>query len=302
MDEAVAQLRRFNRAFTQRVGVLDDHFLARERPLGEARLLWEIGDGADIRELRARLDLDSGYMSRLLRRLEADGLVAVEESAADRRVRAVRLTTAGRAEREELDRRSDDLARSLLHPLDSAQQDRLVAAMGEVERLLTAAAVRIAPTDPGHPHARHCLREYATELDRRFDGGFDPARGLSPDDTMREPDGVLLVATLRSEPVGCGALRFHAGAAIELKSVWVAPSARGLGIARRLLGELEARAAQRGSVVRLDTNGALSEAIAMYRACGYTEIPRYNDNPYAHHWFEKDVGAYSPSSSGTTTS
>src|ERR1700728_1376693 len=74
----VSQVRRFNRTVTQRVGALDDQFLARDRPLGQARLLWEIGpDGAGLRSLRARLDLDSGYLSRLLRALEADGVVTV---------------------------------------------------------------------------------------------------------------------------------------------------------------------------------------------------------------------------------
>jgi ribosomal protein S18 acetylase RimI-like enzyme len=166
---------------------------------------------------------------------------------------------------------------------------------------LEGAQVEIAPTDPSHPHARHCLAEYAAELDRRFDGGFDAGRGLSPDDTLRAPRGVLLVATLRSEPVGCGALRFHEDEPVELKSVWVAPAARGLGVGRRLLAALEARAAERGDVVRLDTNGSLGEAIAMYRACGYEEIERYNDNPYAHHWFAKRLPAQPSSSSGTTT-
>src|ERR1039458_2216639 len=90
----ISQVRRFNRTVTQRVGALDDEFLARDRPLGQARLLWEIGpDGADVRALRARLDLDSGYLSRLLRALEADGLVAVDGSGADGRVR----TEVGRA-------------------------------------------------------------------------------------------------------------------------------------------------------------------------------------------------------------
>src|SRR4051812_46049536 len=133
-----AQVRRFNRTVTQRVGALDESYLARDRPLGECRLLWEIGDGCDVRDLRARLDLDSGYLSRLLARLQAGGLVAVEPGEADRRVRTARLTEAGRRERDELDQRSDELAASLLAPLSERQRERLVAAMAEVERLLTA--------------------------------------------------------------------------------------------------------------------------------------------------------------------
>src|SRR5882724_5081380 len=98
---AVSQVRSFNRLITERVGALNDSYLARDRPLGEARLLWEIGrDGCDVRQLRARLGLDSGYVSRLLRSLEAARLVTVSPSAGDGRVRAARLTRAGLAERD----------------------------------------------------------------------------------------------------------------------------------------------------------------------------------------------------------
>src|ERR671919_812052 len=101
VDEAmVSQVRRFNRVVTQRVGALDDRYLARDRPLGEARVLWEIGDdGSDVRTLRSRLGLDSGYLSRLLRSLEASGLVTVEPGEPDKRVRTARLTPSGSAER-----------------------------------------------------------------------------------------------------------------------------------------------------------------------------------------------------------
>src|SRR3954454_4989731 len=107
----IAQVRRFNRAVTQGEGALNDHYLARERSLGESRVLLEIGpDGRDVRALRAALDLDSGYLSRLLRSLEEAGLVAVGPSEADRRVRVARLTAAGARERAQLARGSDELA------------------------------------------------------------------------------------------------------------------------------------------------------------------------------------------------
>jgi DNA-binding MarR family transcriptional regulator/GNAT superfamily N-acetyltransferase len=283
----VTQVRRFNRVVTQRVGALDDRFLARDRPLGEARVLWEIGaDGCDVRVLRERLGLDSGYLSRLLRSLEAAGLATVAPGEHDRRVRVASLTPAGREERALLDRRSDELAASFLDPLSERQRARLVAAMGDVERLLTAALVEIAPLDPAHPHAQHCLRAYVAELDERFPGGFDPARSISADaPELRPPAGLLLVATLHGEPVGCGAVKLHPGAPTELKRMWVSPSARGLGVGRRLLAELEARAD--ADVVRLETNGTLEEAIALYRSAGYAEVAPFNDEPYAHHWFEK---------------
>jgi DNA-binding MarR family transcriptional regulator/GNAT superfamily N-acetyltransferase len=291
---AIAQVRRFNRTVTQRIGALDGRYLGRGRPLGEARLLWEIGAmGRDVRSLRARLDLDSGYLSRLLRTLEAQGLVAVERSAPDRRVRRARLTATGLAERAVLERRSDRLAASLLEPLDAAQRRRLLEAMTEVARLLTAAMVRIAPLDPRHPHARHCLREYVAELNRRFDRGFDPARSISAAaHELRPPGGVLLVASLASEPIGCGAAKFHDDEPSEIKRMWVAESARGLGVGRRLLAELEAAAARSSSpIVRLETNAALTEAIALYRSAGYREVPPFNDERYADHWFEKRLDA-----------
>ncbi len=239
--------------------------------------------------LRARLELDAGYLSRLLRSLERAGLVRVEESQADRRVRTARLTSSGRAEHKLLDRSSDELARSFLEPLTETQRDRLVRAMADVDRLLTAGLVEIAVTDPVRPEAQWCLDAYYAELALRFDNGFDPALSLRPAlDELRAPAGVFLVATLHGEPVGCGAVRFHGSDPAELKRIWVAGSLRGLGVGRRLLAELERSAAEGGaSAVRLDTNRALVEAIGLYRSAGYREVEAYNDEPYAHHWFEK---------------
>jgi DNA-binding MarR family transcriptional regulator/GNAT superfamily N-acetyltransferase len=286
----VEQVRRFNRAVTQRIGALNEAFLARGRPLGQARLLWEIGPaGSDVRALRSRLDLDSGYLSRMLRSLEDDGLVVVEQSQADGRVRTARLTGRGRAERAELDRRSDDAAAAILAPLSARQRTRLVTAMAEVERLLVASEVQVATCDPRHPDARFCLRSYFSELARRFDGGFDPARSISAGDgELIPPAGLLLVARLHGEPVGCGALKFHGDAPAEIKRMWVAPAARGLGLGRRLLTDLEAHAAARQvRTLRLETNRSLGEAIGLYRSAGYREVAAFNDERYAHHWFEK---------------
>jgi DNA-binding MarR family transcriptional regulator/GNAT superfamily N-acetyltransferase len=289
----VARVRRFNRTVTQRIGALDDHYLSRSRPLGEARVLWEVGeDGCDVRALRSRLDLDAGYVSRLLRSLEGDGLVTVGASPADRRVRRARLTRKGRRERSELDRRSDDLARSFLEPLSPDERRRLVRAMGDVERLLVAALVDIDVVDPDDPAARHCLREYFTELDRRFDTGFDPSVALPAlAHEMRMPAGGFLVASLHGEPIACGAIKLHGSDPAELKRRWVAADARGLGLGRRMLTALESWAADHGAhAVRLETNRTLVEAIAMYRSSGYREIPAFNDEPYGDHWFEKRLG------------
>jgi DNA-binding MarR family transcriptional regulator/GNAT superfamily N-acetyltransferase len=275
---------------TERVGVLNDHFLGRNHPLGEARLLWEIAEeGASVRELRRRLGLDSAYVSRLLRSLEQQGLVEVRPSEHDGRVRLVRLTRAGLRERAELDRRADAFAHSLLEPLSESQRVKLAAAMAQVERLLIASMVQITVTDPTSQDARWCIEQYFTELNERFEAGFDPTRGIPAHaHELTPPAGMLLVARLREEPVGCGAIKFHENAVGELKRMWVAPRARGLGLGRRLLLELEHAAREAGiTVLHLETNRTLVEAIEMYRHSGYQEVEAFNDEPYAHHWFEK---------------
>src|SRR6476661_6481766 len=254
--ETVASVRRFNRTVTERVGALDESYLGRGRPLGETRLLWEIGpDGVDVRDLRRRLGLDAGYTSRLLRSLQSERLVVVEPGSPDRRVRRARLTAKGRAERAELDRLSDGLAASMLEPLEQSQRARLVAAMGEVERLMRSSLVMITDAD-----ARWCIEQYFTELGERFEDGFDPAISIAaPIDELKPPTGLLVVAHLRQRPVGCGALKIRPGRPVELKRLWVSPEVRGLGLGRRLLRGLERDAASAGSdTLGLETNRSLT--------------------------------------------
>jgi DNA-binding MarR family transcriptional regulator len=286
----IEQVRRFNRTVTQRIGALSDRFMARDRPLGEARVLWEIGpDGCEVRTLRNRLELDSGQLSRVLRALEAAELVQVQPSPADRRVRIVRLTKAGRAECAVLDRRSDRLAASLLDPLDAPDRERLMDAMRTVQRLLTAAAVEIRAVDPNSPDARECLRAYVAELNARWEAGFDPSAGVTAEPhELTPPAGCMLVAYLHGEPVACGAVKYLAGGPTDIKRMWVSPAARGLGLGRRMLADLEQLARDAGApAARLETNRVLTEAIALYRSAGYREVPAFNDEPFAHHWFEK---------------
>jgi DNA-binding MarR family transcriptional regulator/GNAT superfamily N-acetyltransferase len=284
------QVRGFNRVVTQRIGALNDHYLGRIRPLGQDRVLWEIGtDGCEVRGLRARLGLDAGHTSRLLRALEASGLIRTEPSPVDRRVRLATLTKAGRAERALLVQRSDELAASILAPLASEQRDELIAAMRTVKRLLTTVEIEVRRTRPASRDAQRCIEAYFDELNRRSKVPYDPAAGVSAaPEEMTPPAGLFLVAYLHGEPVGCGGVKHRPGGPSEIKRMWVAEAARGLGIARRLLSELEAEAARSGAATtRLETNGSLVEAIAMYRSAGYQEVPAFNDEPFAHHWFEK---------------
>lgn len=292
MDAAVEQVRRFNRTVAEGIGALEDHFLGRSRPLGEARLLWEIGPGgADIRDLRGRLGLDSGYVSRLLRSLEKQRLVTVRVSPEDRRIRRAVLTKRGVAERSELDARSDAVALRMLEPLGDKQRETFLSAIAEVERLLQASMVRFEVEDPGAATSRWCLAQYFAELNARFEIGFDPARSLYSDTRVfAAPSGAFVVARMRGRPIGCGAVKFKGKQPAEFKRMWIAKDARGLGLGRRLLVELENHARDAGApAVRLETNRTLTEAIAMYRKAGYVEIEPFNDELYAHHWFERKL-------------
>jgi DNA-binding MarR family transcriptional regulator/GNAT superfamily N-acetyltransferase len=287
---SLATIRSFNRTVTQRIGVLDQEYLSRGRSLGASRLLWEIGRaGCDVRRLRARLRLDSGYLSRLLRALESEALVEVVAGSDDQRVRFARLTDHGIRELDQLDRLSDELAASMLAPLDDRRRQQLLEAVATVDRLLTAGMVTIDVADPRGDDARFCMESYFAELDSRFEDGFEQGLSTSVDYAeFAEPTGLLLIARLGDDPIGCGALKFHDGEPPDIKRMWIAPSARGLGVGRRMLSALEQQAAQRGAaVVRLETNRSLDEAIALYRSSGYVEVPAFNDEHYAHHWFQK---------------
>ena len=293
MSSQVAQVRRFNRTVTQRVGALSDDFLSRSRPLAASRLLWEIGtEGGEVVMLRARLGVDSGQLSRMLRALEWEGLVTVTPSDSDGRVRVARLTERGLAERAILDDRSDELAASILDPLDESQRAELVAAMRTVERLIATSLVEIRLVDPEEPDAQRCLRAYVAELNRRApDRGFDPSKGSTAKrHEVLWPRGAFVVMYLRGEPVGCGAVKHHPGEVSDIKRMWIAESARGLGLGRRLLDHLEGLAREHGSQeARLETGDVLGEAIALYRSAGYAEVAPFNDEPFADRWFAKEL-------------
>ena len=290
-SDDVARVRSFNRLVTRQLGVLNDRYLGR-RPLGEGRVLFEIGaDGATPRDVRARLGLDSGYLSRLLGSLEREGLIDRSPNPADRRTTRLRLTRAGQAELGELNRISDELAASALAPLTDEQRGRLLAGQAEVMRLLAVSMVSVVREDPSSADARWCLGHYFAELGERFEEPFDPARTLPADrEELMPPTGAFFVGRINGQPAGCGGLRTLAPGVGELMRMWVDGAQRGLGIGKGLLSALEDEAAAIGHThVRLYTNRSLDEAKAMYRAAGYVEIDRYNDDPYAHHWFEKHL-------------
>jgi len=289
-DRVRATLRSFNRSHTRRVGVLDDSFLATGRPLAQARLLFEIGlTGTSILVLRRRLGLDSGYLSRLLRSLEHDGLVIVDDDPDDGRRRVAHLTEDGRAAWRDLDRRSDRLAADLVEPLTDRQRAELAASLASADRLLRVATITFDVVDPRAGEALAAMGQYFAELHLRFTAGFDPADTLVADaPAMRPPSGSFVVARSGDDVVACGGMQRHDASTGEIKRMWVHADWRGLGLGRRTLDRLERSVIEAGyRRVILDTNSSLTEAISMYERSGYRPIERYNDNPYAMRWFEK---------------
>ncbi|MEX6505235.1 GNAT family N-acetyltransferase [Jiella sp. M17.18] len=286
--DPVSRFRRFSRAVTSEVGALDESFLGRGRPLGVARVLNAIGHGrTDVAAVRDYLGLDSGLMSRLLRQLEDEGLIETQPHPEDARRRVAQLTETGAAEFQAYERLSDERAETLLavHPHPEA----LLAAMDLVASALGRERIAIEEADPRHDDSRYCLGEYYAELGRRFARGFDVSLSRDPEARdMIRPRGVFLLAMSDGLPIGCVGLKGSGGDSGEIKRLWVSPAARGLGLARRLMGAAETAATSLGvAVLRLDTNSALPEAVQLYRRTGWTEIDRFNDDPYPDIFFEK---------------
>ncbi len=282
-------LRRFNRTYTQRIGALDESFLGLGLPLGAARLVFEIGEaGATARELRVPARARLGHLARQLRGSRSDGLVQVAPDPGDRRRRTVRLTREGRALRRRLDDRSEQLAERLVAPLTPRQRQRLTDALATADLLVRAATVEIRRVHPADPSRGERGAAATSGARRAVPHGFDPG-DPADDEAMAPGAGAFVVATSDGEPVACGGVQALGPRIGEIKRMWVHPGWRGAGLG--LAAAAPPRAGRRWSSghaeVRLDTNGTLVEAIAMYERAGYRHIDRYNDNPYAQAWFEK---------------
>ncbi len=289
MLDPIARLRRFNRAVTTEVGALDTSFLGRGRPLGAARVLYAIGpEGAEVATIRHLLDLDKGLLSRLLKGLENDGLVTLAPDPVDGRRRIARLTPQGVTEFAQYDALSDAQARRVIeaHP----DPDKLLEAMDLVATALGRHRIHITLADPSSDTSRHCLSAYYAELSRRFDQGFDVSLSRDPEAAaMAPPVGGFFLALSDGLPLGCVGLK-GPGPIAEIKRLWVAPAARGLGLSKRLMEAAETHARDLSiRCLRLDSNSALHEAAALYRKVGWTEIDRFNDDPYPDLFFEKHL-------------
>lgn len=289
--DAIALIRRFNRAVTREVGALDNSFLGRGRPLGAARVLHLMGtDGTDITLIRERLGLDSGLLSRLLRSLEAEELAELTTDPADRRRRIARLTAKGRAEMQAYDALNDERANRTLTRAGK-QQDQLLGAMNLIATILLQDQVDIRDADANQPAALACLAAYYQILRDKIPGVTPQmvSLPLSDPEKYRPPHGAFLIAWSDDMPIGCVSLRPLAPNIGEVKRLWVDPAARGQGLARRLMTAIEDKARALGQTrLHLDTNSALHEAVTLYRASGWTDIAPYTTFP-GDCWFGKDL-------------
>jgi DNA-binding MarR family transcriptional regulator/GNAT superfamily N-acetyltransferase len=289
MLDAVARLRRFNRVVTREIGALDTSYLGRGRPLGAARVLQLVRpDGTDVAELRRRLDLDTGLLSRLLRSLEAEGLVEVTPDPADRRRRIASLTPAGLAEWKVYDALGHAKAQTVLDRAGAGRK-ALIDAMDLIATVMLKDDVAIRDADPADPAALSCIGPYYQLL-------LETVGGITPDmlplplpdpERYRSPDGAFLIAWSEDLPIGCVSLRRLGPKLAEVKRLWVHPHARGQGLGLRLMRAIEARARDLGYThANLDSNTGLAAAVALYRSDGWSEIAPYT-NPPANIWMTK---------------
>lgn len=291
-SDAAATVRVFNRFYTRLAGVLADEHLGLGLPLGQVRVLFEVGqlEPVEARALQAHLGLDAGYLSKRVAELETTGLIRRAADRADARRKSITLTAKGRRKLAEIDRKSDLAAEQLVRGLDSKARDRVVGAMLELMQLLDE-PVSIAPEPATSAEARACLHAYYSELQRLFPTGFDVAASVSATpDEVSPPRGEFLLVRAGGRPKGCGAVKTLGPGVGEIKRMWLHPELRGRGVGQRLLAQLEASGRALGHhTLRLDTSSHLPAAIKLYRRSGYREVPAYNDNPYAAHWFEKTL-------------
>ncbi len=279
-SQAVDAVRRFNRFYTRRIGVLDEHLLESPFSLAEARLLYELAhrDRLSAAELARDLGLDPGYLSRTLRKLEKDGLIARDPDAADGRRSHIDLTAKGRAAYAPLNRQSAEAVAAMLAPLGAHDRTRLTAAMSTVENLLSDAPPgrpalvlrRHQPGDIGwiiHRQGMLYAQEYG--WDETYEGLVAEilAAFIKNFDARRER---AWIAEMGGEIVGSIFLVRQDDAVAKLRLLYVEPAARGLGIGRRLVDEVIAFARLKGySTLTLWTNDILAAARRIYEAAGF---------------------------------
>ncbi|MDR7279514.1 bifunctional helix-turn-helix transcriptional regulator/GNAT family N-acetyltransferase [Catenuloplanes atrovinosus] len=281
MDD-IATVRAFNRFYTNLVGALQDEHLHTPYTLTEARVLYELaaGPGRDLLDLRRTLDLDPGYLTRIMTRFTGDGLVIQSRSETDGRRRTVTLTDRGRAAAATLDARATETIGAMLGKLSGADRARLLGAMGTITELLGPpgdAPGRIVvlraphPGDLGWIVQRHGA-VYAAE--HGFDGTFEAwvARIVADYATGHDPAReAVWIADVAGEPVGSIMCVRVDDTTAKLRILLVEAAARGLGVGGRLVGECIRFAREAGYArMVLETYGAMEAARRIYLRAGFT--------------------------------
>lgn len=285
--DPIARLRRFNRAVVREAGANDSSFLGRGRPLGVARVLYMVRkDGTDVAQIRAKLGLDSGLLSRFLRALERDHLIETTADPADRRRSIARLTPAGETEvAAYLDIIHAQASRTLSRAGSRAEE--VLAAMDMIASLLNRDQVEISPCDPDAPAAQACFAAYSALLAKQVFGDYVTKSRFPEASSFLPPHGRLFVAWSDEMPVGCVGLRLLDERTGELKRLWVADHARGQGLGRRLMTVIEGEARNMGlATLKLETNSILTEALALYQVTGWMPTTPFTDPP-ADIWLAK---------------
>ncbi len=299
-EARVEAVRRFNRVYTPKIGVLGECYLDSDFSLVEVRVLYELAhrEALTASVMAKELGLDPGYLSRILRKFERGGLIARRQAIADRRQHLVTITAKGRKTFAPLEARSHAGIAAMLGALPAPQQERLVGAMATIERLLGAPQAGEAapppepyllrPHQPGdlgwivHRHAVLYAEEYGwdetfeamvAEIAVKFIRDFDPRRERC---WIAEKDGAI---------VGSVALVAQSATVAKLRLLLVEPAARGLGLGRRLVDECTRFARRTGyRKITLWTNDILTAARAIYVSAGYRLV---KSEP--HRSFGKDL-------------
>lgn len=297
VEDRVAAVRAFNRFYTARIGVLRDGLLRTPHSLTEARVLYELGqrEVTEVADLRRELDIDAGFLSRLLARLQRDGLVARERSADDGRRQRIRLTEDGAAAFAELDRRSAEEIGAVLDALPDDDQRRLVGAMDVVREVLDHApapgAVVLRAPRPGdlgwivQRHGALYVQQYG------WDESFEALVAQIVAEYARDHDPrheAAWIAEVDGEPAGCVLCVRREESVAQLRLLLVEPRARGRGIGARLIEEC-LRFAQRTGYARITlwTNDVLHEARRLYERAGFELVESAPHHSFGHDLVEQ---------------
>ena len=297
-DGDVAAVREFNRFYTSVLGLLREGLLDTPYSLTEARIIFELArqDEVEVAAMRRWLDLDAGYLSRILARFEADGLVRKARAAGDARRQVIGLTEAGRAVFGRLDALSSGQIRGLLAPIPAGARSRLTAAMAGIREVLdgspAAGTVVLRPPAPGDLGwvIQRNAALYAAEYG--WDETYETLVARIVADYADRADRTgeaAWIAEAGGERAGCVFCMRKSEQTAQLRLLLVEPSARGLGIGARLVGECLAFARRAGyREIVLWTNDVLHAARRIYQRAGFELIGSAPHHSFGHDLLGQD--------------